>query len=72
MDLQEFYRKHKGLVLSLLYIVFPIDLIPEAFLGPVGLVDDTSLFAFIVGTLILRALGVGKRTEDNQEKPSAS
>lgn len=28
------------LISSLLYIISPIDLLPEAFLGPIGLIDD--------------------------------
>jgi uncharacterized membrane protein YkvA (DUF1232 family) len=34
--------------LCILYIVSPIDLLPEAFLGPFGLIDD-----FVAGLVLL-------------------
>jgi uncharacterized membrane protein YkvA (DUF1232 family) len=31
-----------------LYLIFPIDLVPEAILGPLGLVDDAGVVAAVV------------------------
>ena len=36
------------LLLLLAYLAFPIDLIPEAILGPLGLVDDAGVVAAVV------------------------
>jgi len=36
-------------LLSLLYIVSPIDILPEAFLGPIGLIDD--VIVLFIGVL---------------------
>ncbi len=37
-----------GIVLCLLYILSPIDLIPEFPLGPLGLVDDAAVLGFMI------------------------
>jgi uncharacterized membrane protein YkvA (DUF1232 family) len=34
------YRPLLVVVLCVVYIISPIDLLPEAFLGPLGLIDD--------------------------------
>ena len=34
------------------YFVFPIDLLPEAFLGPVGYADDLVLAVFILNKIL--------------------
>ncbi|MEO8178534.1 MAG: DUF1232 domain-containing protein [Deltaproteobacteria bacterium] len=41
-----------GLGAALAYFVSPIDLLPEAFLGPAGYVDDVALAAFALSRLI--------------------
>jgi uncharacterized membrane protein YkvA (DUF1232 family) len=41
-----------GLGAALAYFVSPIDLLPEAFLGPVGYVDDVALAAYALHRLI--------------------
>lgn len=42
--LLEYFRNHRGRAMTFLglaaYVVSPLDLLPEAFLGPIGLVDD--------------------------------
>lgn len=38
-------------ILALVYVVSPLDLIPELFLGPFGLGDDLALAAFGVASL---------------------
>ncbi|MFS8131283.1 MAG: DUF1232 domain-containing protein [Candidatus Dojkabacteria bacterium] len=44
----KFARQHWLLILSLIYILSPIDFIPEAFLGPIGLIDDLGLVTFLI------------------------
>ena len=41
-----------GLGAALAYFVSPIDLLPEAFLGPAGYVDDVALAAYALNRLI--------------------
>ena len=44
-----------GLILLVaIYILSPIDLLPEAFLGPLGYLDDIGLLAYLVKQLIKR------------------
>ncbi len=40
-----------GLVIA--YFISPIDLMPEAFLGPLGYLDDISLTAYVLNDLLL-------------------
>ena len=39
-------------VLGLLYILSPVDLVPEVLLGPLGLGDDALMTAWIVGAVL--------------------
>jgi len=39
----KFLKQNWLLILSLLYIISPIDFIPEFFLGPIGIIDDGGL-----------------------------
>jgi uncharacterized membrane protein YkvA (DUF1232 family) len=41
-----------GLGAALAYFISPIDLLPEAFLGPAGYIDDVALAAFALSRLI--------------------
>jgi uncharacterized membrane protein YkvA (DUF1232 family) len=45
---------------ALFYLALPIDVVPEALLGPIGLVDDTGLLALV-------ALWVYKLTKARQK-----
>ncbi|EQB20914.1 hypothetical protein UNSWDHB_1753 [Dehalobacter sp. UNSWDHB] len=40
------------LAIAIAYFVSPIDLIPELFVGPVGFVDDISVAAYVLNTII--------------------
>ena len=45
--------KHKAeLGLGLAYFISPIDLLPESLLGPLGLVDDLVVAAYILNTML--------------------
>ncbi len=48
----------KGLVklalLVLLYLISPIDILPEAMLGPLGFVDDAALLAYLIKRFLQR------------------
>jgi uncharacterized membrane protein YkvA (DUF1232 family) len=39
-------------VIGLLYVLSPVDLMPEILLGPFGLGDDTVVLAWVAGALI--------------------
>jgi uncharacterized membrane protein YkvA (DUF1232 family) len=43
----------------IVYIISPIDLLPEAVFGPVGLIDD--VIVFVIGSSILGWLGLGQK-----------
>jgi uncharacterized membrane protein YkvA (DUF1232 family) len=45
-------NKKIKLVAGIAYFISPIDLLPEAFLGPVGYLDDIAVAAFILNDLI--------------------
>jgi uncharacterized membrane protein YkvA (DUF1232 family) len=49
-DIPAAKKAQLGMVVA--YIISPIDLIPEGLLGPVGLVDDLALAAFVINQLI--------------------
>ncbi len=57
------------LLLVLVYIVSPIDLLPEAVFAPIGLIDDSVLLSFIVSALVAvrkeRKLKNNKNGNDN-------
>lgn len=48
-------------LLALLYIVSPVDLLPEALLGPIGLIDDA--IVFLIGVAPLFASFFGEQNE---------
>ena len=48
-------------LLALLYCVSPVDLLPEIFLGPIGLIDDA--IVFLVGVAPLLASFIGGQNE---------
>ena len=40
-----------GIVLCSLYIISPVDLLPEMVTGPVGLIDDAAVLAFMISLI---------------------
>ena len=40
------------LALAVAYFISPIDLLPEAFLGPVGYLDDVALAAYVLNSIV--------------------
>jgi len=40
------------LILAIAYFISPIDLLPEAFLGPLGYLDDLALSAYVLNGII--------------------
>jgi uncharacterized membrane protein YkvA (DUF1232 family) len=40
------------LILAIAYFISPIDLLPEAFLGPIGYLDDLALSAYVLNGII--------------------
>ncbi len=45
-------RRALGVVVGLLYVVSPVDLVPEAFLGIFGLADDALVAAWLAGAVL--------------------
>lgn len=41
-----FFKKYSILILVLAYLIWPLDLIPELFLGPIGTIDDVAILLF--------------------------
>ena len=39
-------------LLGIVYVISPLDLVPELFLGPFGLADDAGILAMSVGYLV--------------------
>jgi uncharacterized membrane protein YkvA (DUF1232 family) len=37
---------------ALLYVVWPLDLVPELLLGPIGLIDDAVVVAWLAGAVL--------------------
>jgi len=50
-----------GLGAALAYFISPVDLLPEAFLGPAGYVDDVALAAYALHRLIIAGHGAVAR-----------
>lgn len=46
--MKKFFKENWILILSLLYILSPIDFIPEFLLGPLGIVDDLGFILFLL------------------------
>ena len=45
-------KKKIKLVAGIAYFISPIDLLPEAFLGPIGYLDDIAVTAYILNELV--------------------
>ena len=41
-----------GMVLAVIYILVPVDLVPELLLGPLGLVDDSVVAVWLAGAVL--------------------
>ena len=50
-----------GIVLCCLYIISPVDLLPEIAVGPFGLIDDAAVLAFMIS--LIRKLKVSRDDE---------
>ena len=40
-----------GIVLCCLYIISPVDLMPEMVVGPLGFIDDAAVLAFMISLI---------------------
>lgn len=45
-------KQKAKLAVAIAYIISPADLLPEAILGPVGLIDDVALAAFAINQML--------------------
>jgi len=55
-----------GIVLCCIYIISPVDLLPEMVVGPLGFIDDAAVFAFMISLIkklrVLRNNGQSAQT----------
>ncbi|WP_044469556.1 DUF1232 domain-containing protein [Mannheimia massilioguelmaensis] len=42
------------IVIILIYLLSPFDILPEALLGPLGLVDDAAAIALLIKTILTK------------------
>jgi uncharacterized membrane protein YkvA (DUF1232 family) len=45
-------RRVTLMAVALLYVVWPLELIPELLLGPVGLIDDAVVIGWLAGAVL--------------------
>ena len=45
-------KKKIKLIAGIAYFIYPIDLLPEAFLGPIGYLDDIAVAAYLINNLV--------------------
>jgi len=53
-------------ILSLLYLLSPVDILPELFLGPLGLIDDIGLLLLFLKSLMAETENYAKEQGRNQ------
>jgi uncharacterized membrane protein YkvA (DUF1232 family) len=72
MDLKKFWDENKALILAVLYLISPLDIVPEALLGPFGLLDDTLMAVVVVAIIGYRIFKrvFAKKQSDLQEQIS--
>lgn len=61
-------KKNWSILLSLAYIISPIDLLPEAFLGPLGIVDDLPI---VIGLLVVAVFRIWHSTDNHNPSNQA-
>ncbi len=59
--LKQFFKENWVLVLSLIYIISPIDLIPGDMVTGVGLIDDLGVLIFAIIYAFVRFFILGKK-----------
>jgi len=52
MDKEVPAKKKIKLIAGIAYFISPIDLLPEAFLGPIGYLDDIAVAAYVLNELV--------------------
>ena len=55
-----------GIVLCCIYIISPVDLLPEMFFGPLGFLDDAAVLAFMVS--LIKKLWVLQNIDQQERK----
>lgn len=45
-------KKKAKIIIYLIYLLSPVDIIPEIFLGPLGLIDDGTVLLALITTLL--------------------
>lgn len=61
--MKRFFKENWILIISLLYILSPFDFIPEMFLGPIGIIDDSAIVIFLLIQAILKHFRKGKSSD---------
>lgn len=49
-----------GAILSVVYLVSPVDLLPEAVMGPIGLIDDAAVLPILIACLKVLGLDMSR------------
>lgn len=61
--MKRFFKENWILIISLLYILSPFDFIPEMFLGPIGIIDDSAIVIFLLIQAVLKHFRKGKSSD---------
>ncbi len=69
MEIKKFTKKHWFTIFTLIYIISPIDLIPEI-LGPMGLIDDGGFLFIEIINLIAKHRKKHKEEEKLEDEDS--
>jgi uncharacterized membrane protein YkvA (DUF1232 family) len=72
--MKEFWRKYKKIILVILYILLPLDFIPEflfPIIGPIVALDDASLVVVVLAETIIKNFKENRKNkEDSPEQES--
>ncbi|WKZ30487.1 MAG: DUF1232 domain-containing protein [Candidatus Dojkabacteria bacterium] len=66
--MRTFLQKNWMLVAAIIYLLLPIDIIPESLFGPLGLTDDISLLVIE----LIRRFFVSRKENSNENSPEKS
>ncbi len=57
-------------IIALIYVISPIDIIPELVAGPIGLTDDLAAVA-LIGAALWRGLNRPDTSDNTDQEPSS-
>lgn len=68
--MSDYIKENFTIILSLIYIISPIDLIPEALLGPLGILDDLGVVFFLLGLSTWKFFNRNKQSAISKQSTS--